>query len=399
MFASLLSVRVRGFASWLLAGLLAAGCGGGVDSGGTGVQPTSFASGPITGFGSVIVNAVHYDDSSATVRDGNGALRSSDDLRLGMTIDVRGSAIGTDGSGNPASKADSIVFSSEIVGPVAASDLTARTLTVFGQSVDIAASTVFGESLTGGQAALVAGTVVEIYARLDVATGRYAATRVEAKPAGTAFSLRGVVSALDTAPRAFSFGSARISYAGVAVVPATLANGRFIRAAIAPAPGAGGILTATALSDGAPPIEDHDEAKLEGRVSAFTSTTAFSVNGTPVDARGATFDGGSVGLVLGAKVEVEGTIVGGVLVASRVKVDSEGGGGEDEEFEVSGRIVSVDAAGRTFVVREVTVSYSGSVDFRNGTAADLAVGRKVEVKGVLTADGTRVQAERIEFDD
>ncbi len=398
MFASLLSVRIRGFASWLLAGLLAAGCGGGVDSGGTGVQPTSFASGPITGFGSVIVNAVHYDDSSATVRDGNGVLRSRNDLRLGMTIDVRGSAIGTDGSGNPASKANSIVFSSEIVGPVAASDLAARTLTVLGQGVDIAASTVFGESLAGGQAALVVGTVVEIYARLDVASGRYTATRVEAKPAGTPFSLRGVVSGLDTVARAFSFGSARISYAGVAAVPATLADGRFIRAAIAPAPGAGGVWTATALSDGAPPIENHDEAKLEGRVSAFTSITTFSVNGTPVDARGATFDGASAGLVLGAKVEVEGTIVGGVLVATKVKVDAEGGGG-NEEFEVSGPIVSLDTAGKTFVVREVTVSYAGSVDFRNGTAADLAVGRKVDVKGALTADGTRVQAERIEFDD
>lgn len=396
MFASSPSVRARGCASWLIAGLLAAGCGGGVDSGGTGVQPRSFASGPITGFGSVIVNAVHYDDSNATVRDGNGVLRSRDDLRLGMTIDVRGSALGVDGAGNRASTASSIVFASEIVGPVAASDLAVRTLTVLGQSVDIAPGTVLGESLAGGQAALVVGTVVEIYARLDVATGRYAATRVAAMPAGTAFSLRGIVSALDTMTRSFSFGSARISYAAVAAVTPTLANGRFMRATIALAPGAGGVLTATALSDGAPPIEDHDEAKLEGRVSAFTSTTAFSVNGTPVDARSASFDGGSAGLVSGAKVEVEGTIVGGVLVASRVKVEDDD---DDEEFEVSGRIVSLDTVGKTFVVREVTVSYSGSVDFRNGTAADLAVGRKVEVRGALTADGTRVQAERIEFED
>ena len=401
MFASLLSLRARGLASCLLAGLLAAGCGGGVDSGGTGAQPTSFASGPITGFGSVIVNAVHYDDSSASVRDGSGALRSRDDLRLGMTIDVRGSAIGVDNSGNPASTASSIVFSSEIVGPLAASDFAAGTLVVFGQTVDIAASTVFGESLAGGQAALAFGTVVEVYARLDVATGRYAATRVDTRPAGTAFSLRGVVSDLDAVARSFSFGGARISYAGVAAVPATLANGRFIRAALAPAPGAGVVLTATALSDGAPPIEDHDEAKLEGRVSAFTSTIAFSVNGTPVDARNASFDDGSAGLVLGARVEVEGTIVGGVLVATRVKVKDGGGGGDDDddEFEVSGAIVSLDTVGKTFVVREVTVSYSGSVDFRDGTAADLAVGRKVEVRGALTADGTRLQAERIEFDD
>jgi len=176
MLTSPLFARVRALASWLLAGVLAAGCGGGVDSGGTGVQPTSFASGPITGFGSVIVNAVHYDDAQATVRDGSGALRSRDDLRLGMTIDVRGSAIVVDANGRPVSSASSIVFASEIVGPVATNDLAARTMTVLGQTVDIATSTVFGESLAGGQAALVVGTVVEIYATLDVASGRYAAT-------------------------------------------------------------------------------------------------------------------------------------------------------------------------------------------------------------------------------
>ena len=126
----------------------------------------------------------------------------------------------------------------------------------------------------------------------------------------------------------------RISYLGVAALPSTLANGRFVRATLAAAPGAGGILTATALSDGAPTIEDHDEAKLEGRVSAFTSTTTFSVNGTPVDARGARFDDGPAGLALGARVEVEGTIVGGVLVATRVKVEDEDDG-DNEEFEVA----------------------------------------------------------------
>jgi hypothetical protein len=70
-----------------------------------------------------------------------------------------------------------------------------------------------------------------------------------------------------------------------------------------------------------------------------------------------------------------------------------------EEFEVSGRIVSLDAVAKTFVVREVTVSYAGEVDFRDGTAADLAAGRNVEVRGRLTVEGTRLQAERIKFDD
>jgi hypothetical protein len=45
----------------------------------------------------------------------------------------------------------------------------------------------------------------------------------------------------------------------------------------------------------------------------------------------------------------------------------------------------------------VIVSYSGTVDFRDGSAADLAVGREVEARGTLSADGTRLQAQRIDF--
>jgi len=38
------------------------------------------------------------------------------------------------------------------------------------------------------------------------------------------------------------------------------------------------------------------------------------------------------------------------------------------------------------------------VDFRDGTIADLAVGRDVKIKGTLLADGTGLQAVRIKFD-
>ncbi len=87
-----------------------------------------------------------------------------------------------------------------------------------------------------------------------------------------------------------------------------------------------------------------------------------------------------------------------MLVATRVKVDQQDQGG-DNEFEVDGRIISLDTVAKTFVVRDVTVSYAGAVEFSDGTAADLAVGRNVEVRGKLTAEGTRLQAERIKFDD
>jgi len=386
---------VRGAGAALLATALLASCGGGVDSGGTGAPATAFASGAISGFGSVIVAGVHFDDRTAAVADADGNARSRDDLRLGMTVEARGSAIFKDADGNDASTATSIVVRSEMIGPVGASDLAARTLTVLGQTIEIAATTVFDDALAGGQAALAIGDVVQVYASVDAATGHYLATRVERKAGVAAFALRGIVAGLDATARAFSIGATRIGYAGIASPP-TLANGSFVRVALALAPGPGGVWSAIAIGDRTPPLDDRDEAKLEGLVSAFTSTAQFSVNGTPVDARTAQFPDGTAGLALGKRVEVEGATANGVLVATRVRLvsDSEGSG---REFDVRGAIASLDVSAKTFVIRNVVVSYSGAVDFRAGTALDLAVGIDVEVRGMLSTDGTRLQATRIDF--
>ena len=375
----------------------AASCGGGVDSGGTGAPAVAFASGPITGFGSVIVNGVHFDDRTALVSDANGNPRTRDDLRLGMTTDVRGLAIAADSDGNSASVATSIVFGSELLGPIAASDLVARTLVVLGQTVDIAATTVFDTSLIGGQAALAIGDVVEVYAQLDAMSSHYVATRIERKSGVNAFVLRGIVAGLDATARTFAIGAARISYAGIAAgnVPATLANDRFVRAFVNVVPSAG-VWIAFRLADGTPSIDDRPEADVTGRVSAFTSSAAFSVNGTSVDARGATFPSGTTGLGLGTRVEVEGSIVAGVLVARTVAIvsDNEESG---RDFDVRGAITSIDTVAKLFVVRDVAVSYAGTVDFRDGSAADLFVGNQVEARGKLSADGTTLIATRIDF--
>jgi hypothetical protein len=380
----------------LLAGLVVS-CGGGVDSGGTGAPATAFASGAITGFGSVIVANVHFDDRTAAVRDADGNVHSRDDLRLGMIVEARGSAIFSDADGNDASTATSIVFRSEMVGPIGASDPVARTLTVLGQTVAIDATTVFDDALASGQAALAVGDVVEIYASVDPANGRYLATRIERRTAALAFALRGIVANLDPVARSFTIGATRISYAGVnaANVPATFANGSLVRLALALLPNAG-IWTAIAVGDGLPALDDHDQAKVEGLVSAFTSSTQFSVDGTPVNARLAQFPDGTAGLALGKRVEVDGATLAGVLVATRVRLisDSEEQG---QEFDVRGPIAALDSGAKTFVVRSVTVSYAGPVDFRNGSAATLAVGSDVEARGMLSSDGTRLQATRIDF--
>ncbi len=380
---------------WLA--LVLAGCGGGVDSGGTGTAPASFASGPITGFGSVIVNGVRFDDTSALVTDDDGAASSRDKLRLGMTTEIRGTAIATDSTDAHISTASSIMFGSDVLGRVDRIDLALKRLVVLGQPVDVNAATVFDdESVIGGLPALAVGDVVEVYALFDAATLRYTATRIERKGLVAAYRLRGVVSNLDAAAKAFSIGSQRISYAGLTgAAQVTPVDGSFVRVRLQPVQ-VGGLWLVAGFKEGRSKPREQDDVRLEGLISAFMSQAMFSVNGVAVDASGI---GPVSGLSLGARVEVEGIVSNGVLMASKLKAKTEAEV-DEQQFELRGLITSVDKANQRFVLRGVTVSYalSGSAtEFRNGSVADLATGVMVEARGVLSGDGSRLLAARITF--
>lgn len=157
----------------------------------------------------------------------------------------------------------------------------------------------------------------------------------------------------------------------------------------------GNVWLATTLMTGIGRVADRATAEIDGRIGAFTSATQFVVNGIVVDASAATFPNGSAGVVLGARVEVEGRILNGVLLATRVKLE---GDEEEEGFELHGTLSAPDPGNMTFVVRGVTVDYSSTTRFEGGTATDLVAGRKVEVKGALSATGTRLAATSIHLE-
>jgi len=207
--------------------------------------------------------------------------------------------------------------------------------------------------------------------------------------------LRGPVRVLDTATQTLTVGSNSYSYTGASNVPAGLAVGQFVRLRMALDTGRWVV-----RSFGAAPrvVAEGDGVKVEGLVSALTSTSLFSVNGRAVDASAATLlPAGTTGLVVGARVEVEGVVRGGVFVASKVKVVSDTDL-QDRGFELIGSITAVNVAQSTITLRGVTVSTARS-DLRidNGTLANLVVGQAVEVKGGLAADRRTLEATRIKI--
>jgi hypothetical protein len=404
-----LSRRAKPLFFAVLGSVLLAACGGGGGSAGTDTGPvlppagnvsTTYAQGPVSGFGSVIVGGVRFDDSQARVVDEDGVSQSLSVVKLGSMVQVDAGALNAaDGT----AVASQFKVGRELVGPVGSVDKTASTVLVLGQTVVVNASTVFDSALSGGLAALTTGAVIEVHGIADPVTGTITATRIEPKATPLAYQLRGVVAALDTTAKTFKIGAALISYAGLAAeaVPSALANGLVVRTLLKTTQ-VNGAWVATAVGSGVRKPDGNNpprDAHVEGVISAFTSSAAFEVNGLKVDASKATFPDGTTALVLGAKVEVTGSVVAGVLVATKVALDKPSGGGEGHarKLELHGSVSALDTTAKTFVLRNVTVSYSGAVVYKNGTAADLANAKNVDVYGVLSADRARVQAERIEF--
>ena len=385
--------------------LALAGCGGGggggvagVSSGGTG----SFSAGPITGFGSIILNrnGVRFDDSTASILDDDGNdMRGK--LKLGMLATVKGSAV----SGTSAT-ASSIVVGGELQGPISAKSASPQTLTVLGQTVRITGSTFFDVSISGGFASLNVNDIVEVHGLLNPVTNTLTATFIEKKNSPALFKIQGLAINHDPIAKKFNIGAIRINYSStnptdVRIIPA---NGTLVRVrvtAVLPPLAAPAEWTATRIRPPEGPNEDRDEAEIEGSITAFTSSAQFSVNGIAVTTSSATrFDDGTAGLALGVRVEVKGRLSGGVLIAERVKIEDDNEV-DNLEFELHGAVSNVTAT--TFVVRGVNVNYTGTTPFRNGTVANLVNGTNVEVKGIASnstspSTSTSIVATRISFE-
>jgi hypothetical protein len=386
---------VGGTLAALLAAALVAACGGGGgDTTAAGTTAAAYTAGPVRGFGSIIVNGVRFDDSGVTPEDEDAADRgSSKAVRLGTMVQIESGKV-DDSTGR--ARALHIRFGSEIVGPIASIDAATTSFVVLGQTVDVKPETVFDDSIPGGFSGLAKDAVVEVHALHDAATGHYIATRVEAESGALFYKLRGVVSALDTTAKTFQIGSAVISYAGVGTLPAAFGDGLKVRVRLATTQASAGVWNAVTIASGVRRVDDLPDARLLGNVTAFTSATAFEVNGIPVDARNARIDNGPV--TDSSRVEVRGTASNGTVVATRVTVLR---ANDDlvRGVELHGTISAPDAAGKTFTLRGVKVDWSDLTVFAGGTSAGLVEGAKVEVKGVLSSNGSTLAAVLIRFED
>lgn len=364
-----------------------AGCGGGgtgekwagIGSGGTG----GIASGPITGFGSVIVNGVRFDDSAARVTIDGAADRPLSELKLGMVVEVRGDIDVSARTG----RAEEIVARYAVRGPASDIDAAHATLVVLGQRVRTDAATVLDglKSL----AELAPGDLVAVSGLADAAGGALVATRLERRAAATDYEAQGTLGALSG--RTFRLGSLVVDASNAALDGVVLAEGAVVsvRGALSPA----GILVATRVAPAAATPPAGVFLEYVGYVSGYASLASFRVGTLQVNGSGARIEGGSAGqLANGLRIEVEGRVVDGVLVATEIDFLS---AGAEAAAELEGAVTDF-VSPASFRVRGQAVDASQAT-FVGGTAAQLGDGRIVHVIGMVS--GVTIRASSVEFRD
>ena len=388
--------------------LLVSACGGGGSTDNPdppppsgGITRTGSSFGPISTFGSVVVNGVRYDTTTAviTVDDSPG---TQNDLRVGQVVLVRG----TFNANLTTGTATAISFDDNVEGPVQSIDLAAGQLVVLGQTVTTGPATSFDDNIQPASlAGLVVGDIVEV-SGLTRADGSIDATRIEKKPAGSEFEVHGIVSSLDPVNFRFSLNALVVDYSGAALDDfpgGQIANGQFVEAKGTTLNGAGQ-LVATRVEFEGPTIAGNanDRLEIEGFITRFSGPQDFDVAGVPVTTNGSTvFEGGTAAdLGPGVKVEVEGSLnASGVLVASKVDIR------RATAVRATALVDSVDRPNNRLVMLGITVAIDSltrledktDADVRPLTINDLNAGDYVEVRGdELPAGSGQIRAAILE---
>ena len=410
----------------LLTALLIVSCntGGGLVAsggiGGTGV--TAVSVGPITKFGSIFVNGVEYDLTSAKIlvngteatgnpgEDGNQIALNN--LAVGQVVKVTG----TVDSGVARGSATQVTFSADVNGPIngiTTVDPSTKELTVLGQSVIVDQDTKFAGTVpsTGKPFSIddVKDNMKVEVSGLTNAGGKLHATYLkfeeESAQAQTQVDVKGTIQSLNTST--FKINSQTVDY--VALNPtfeglpndgADLQNDQVVEVEGIVA---NGVLQAQKISlesgSGSLGGGDAQSADIEGFVTNFTSaTTAFTVNAQQVQTNANTVYVGGLAADLGAgvKVEVKGALQNGLLTAAKIIFK--------DDVELEANVASVDAQAKTVTLAGlsgITVSVNSLTQLGGdnfSSLSDLQPNMYVKVRGRADSSGTSVTATELDLE-
>ena len=308
-------------------------CGGsGTDLAGGGSSGTGVSTGSITGFGSVVMNGVHYlTDSNVSpgfvtmktfMGMDNSSMMDRDLFRVGMVVTIH--------HGPNDNNAQQIEYQNNLQGRIAAKNSGAEnTVTILGQTIVVGDVAVF--------ASLNLNEIAEVSGFVDSA-GRIRASYIANVPCSmmmgmctaSEFEVKGYVSGLS--PSGFRLGplpggtgtTVMVSFTPAA--GAGLADGMYVQVVTKDVQPVSGTISATRIAQLSPRtvFPEKAMADLEGLVTASPSGSgnvlSFAVEGKRVQTDGATqYVGGTAANIQhDVRLQVQGTENGGVLSAGKI---------------------------------------------------------------------------------
>ena len=398
--------RVIFMALALLLPVVLISCGGGLGTtagggtGGTGV-------GPVTGFGSVIVNGVKYKTGGAVIKVDN-TISTESSLRIGMVVTAKGPF---DDAGN--GTAVEIEYENNIEGKLTGIfDPITNNLEVMGQRVRIDPLTLLDG--IDNVAALTLSDTVEVSGQSDD-NGVLLATYMVARPSSISFEIKGIVdnSVLTT----FQLGRLKINYATairVDLPPAgPIDNGAIVMVRGSSGSFIAGTMTFTAtvverraVSLGSTGTREAIEGFVDNVLSKSATSGDFLLNAPNGTVRVLTddntvFQNGSINnaldLASGIKLEVKGTLdstgrIRATLVSFR----------KTSNLKVEADVQAIDSVtGAIRMLDNVLVDVTGATQFRDKTGpnpfgiGNIAIGNRLSILGYPDSGG-RVVATRVE---
>ncbi len=372
----------------LLALLFLVSCGGG--GGGShvadgGIEGTGISSGSITGFGSIFVNGVEFDTSGASITI-DGISASESDLKLGMVVEVQGTISGASGT------VISVVAEDVVKGPVSSVAADGLSLVALGQTILVDNTTIIDNNIPGQDIRnLTPGDLIEVHG-LVKDNGVIGATRIELKGALVEFRVKGFVENTDTVAKTFTIGVLTVDYS--AADTGDLAGGNPVDGQLVEVKGqntlgSGGELLATKVELEGLAVADAAQAEVEGFVTSLVSTSDFVVGSQRVVTTGSTiFAGGLQGeIIVGLKVEVEGTLAGGILTATKVFFR--------DNVKLESDVASVSASSLMLAgLPGITVQVNSQTEFKNvSDLSCIASDDHVRIRGRVASSNTVIASE------
>ncbi|MFO1389812.1 DUF5666 domain-containing protein [Cellvibrio sp.] len=362
---------------------------------------TNVAQGTVTGFGSVIVNGVHFDVKGASIEiDGESKVES--DLAVGQAVSVVGT-VNDDGVHGKASK---LSAETRLRGPIESIDLTKGIVVVLGQTVLINGDTFYEDGVTA--ASLKVGDVIKVSTQIN-ADSLLVATRIEIKTGDEAkdLLLAGEVSNLDTTAMTFTLNGTKVDYSKATIadlpnkvlkdgmlvrVHGTVVNGVFV---------VNGSVHSSALDlkhDGE--LDTKAKVELGGIVSKLNIPAAEMLlgptfvlgNTTVFFTKGVKIEGGTLSdLANGVRVRVKGkfdadknVIAEKIILILKARVDDEG------------LVQATDLTKNTLTVNGVTFEVTADTSFNDRSKADV---RLFSLKDIATGDFVDVRGYKIPASD